>query len=361
MLPINVPHSLPRGTLGSISGYATQNPNPAITPTGLARPETADKNQPLSTAIGQRDIDPANIRRLCFPIEPPPKGVAIPIADLDAQEAINDDKECYLLNTEDIESGSYLSKTAVRLLKERHPGLFDELNDNPETSEGGGWNEIMADPFNPQLYQKHQAIAKLVFDYDADDRLDELFTNPDRFWVAHKTTYGIYRTNSCHVIEDDVFGNYLFIDPIRYGLNRDKAALEGKVTKLEIERNNIIEERNYYRNLSQQAADCFAKIAALLQDASRRRKEKLKILDALHSHPQPITLNHFLAIQDLITGTSNRHGRKSFLPAQKSSHQGLTKRGIGECTGTSKQKRPKLSASSIQSVSSSLTGLNERR
>jgi len=303
----------------------------------------ADDHPPLATAIRQRDIGPhASVNHLGqfhFPIDPPPAAVVAPTVNLNEQATINDDKPCYLLCAEDIGNASYLTREAAMLLKGRHPGLFDELDDDPEESEGGGWDEIMSDPFNPRRFQQHQAIAKLIFEIEEEDQLDDIFVNPDQSWTAHKTTYGMYRTDSCYYQEDETYGTRLIIDTVRYDLFNENTMLANEVDEQQTQLDSLGKERDYYRSLSQQAAAFFANIATLLQDKTQGHQEKLYALNSLCFSPRPVTFNELLTRQDLIIGSTYQRARESFLQIQKPENQDPLKRKAEKHTDQPKRVR----------------------
>ena len=294
LIPILPPHTLHNA--GDFhAGNSHAGSSREVLDINLADPMTlkARASHPRSCDIGNRKIcthectnDPS------YPVELPPVSPAPP--PVITEDEINDDADCFLLNAEQFDTASFLTNNAVQELKSLYPELFAALDDHPTDTDGGGWDDIMTQPYNQEHYQQYQAIAKYIYQYQEADNLDEIMESPEETWTACKTTYGIYRTGCFYYDDEGIEGSRLILEHERYKLIKENSNLK---TKLEAFKNQLKvcnNERDYYHQKLHEVSEFASNITALVHNKDLSSCEIVYCLCAVFFDATHMTLNDLL-------------------------------------------------------------------
>ena len=215
----------------------------------------------------------------------------------DVIEFNDDAADCYLLACRD--GTGRLNDKAKSLLKSEHPDLFQETDD---------WTleDIMSDTCCYDNYLHHQVVAKLVYEYQENGRIHELFDNYENGWTSYKTTYGIFRTKSFQKIDLD-------IDEV--GEVIVESHEEHKVKE---ENDQIKNEMSKYKEQDKYAQEFINKIKESLYDESFDSKDIIEKLKAVfYNNNEPITYSDLIERHDLILGSTYKETNESFKAREK--------------------------------------------
>ncbi len=207
----------------------------------------------------------------------------------------DDDADCYLLACGD--GTGRLNDKAISLLKSEHPDLFQEADD---------WTlkNIMSDTCGYNNYLQHQAVAKLIYEYQENGIIHELFDNYEYGWISYKTTYGIFRTGSFTKSDLSDIGGVIVENIDEYIAKKENEQLKNKLSK--------------YKEQDKYAQEFINKIKESLYDESFDSEDIVEKLKAVfHDNNEPITYSDLIERHDLILGSTYKEKKESFKAREK--------------------------------------------